>query len=357
MSIMKSWNVFIDTSVFISSNFNLDSKAFSSLRSLCNSGHVTIILSDITIEEIKANLLKSITKAKSTIKKASSEAMVLKNLDTDNYKFLFNKFNKEDIFQILQAQITTFIQKCNVKIIKATEISPKDIFHNYFQCKPPFGEGKKKSEFPDAFVIAAMCEWCETNNEKMYIVSEDPDFQKAIVKKDRLEYFPSLSRLIETILADENIWISIIHDQMKCHREMIFDSIADQVKEYEMLVEDADSDAEAFVEDVSIIDLSDESVIQISGNMATIEANVLAHLNIDVNCYDPDSWYKDSEDKTIHYWDKIEDIFERKMDFEVEFDIQFDKDAIDEFKITRVVVNKGNLLSFYLDEDAETFYK
>ncbi len=354
---MKSWNVFIDTSIFISSNFNLDSKVFSSLRSLNNSGHVTIILADITIEEIKANLLKSITAAKSIIKKASCEAKVLKNLDTDSYKFLFKYFDKKNIFKILEAQITTFIQKCNVEIIKATEITPKEIFHNYFQCNPPFGEGKKKSEFPDAFVIAAICEWCEKNDEKVYIVSEDPDFRKAIVKKDRLEYFPSLSKLLEIILADENVLISIIHDQMKSHSEMIFDSIADQVKEYEMLVEDADPDAEAFIDDVEIIEISNESVIQISENIATIEASVNAHLKIDVNCYDPDSWYKDDEDKTIYYRHKIENIFEREMDFEVEFDIQFDKDAVDKFKITRVVVNKGNLLSFYLDGDAEYFYQ
>ena len=45
------------------------------------------------------------------------------------------------------------------------------------------------------------------------------------------------------------------------------------------------------------------------------------------------------------------------MDLEVEFDIQFDTNEIDKFKITQVVVNDGNLLSFYLDDDAETFYK
>ena len=60
---MKSWLVFIDTSIFISSNFNLKSKIFSSLRSLCISGHVAIIITDITIEEIKANLLKSVAEA------------------------------------------------------------------------------------------------------------------------------------------------------------------------------------------------------------------------------------------------------------------------------------------------------
>ena len=144
---------------------------------------------------------------------------------------------------------------------------------------------------------------------------------------------------------------------MKSQSEMIFGSIADQVKEYELLVEDADPDAEAFVDDVSIIDLSDESVIQVSENMATVIADARAYLKIDVNCFDPDSWYKDSDDKTIHYWDRIEDIFERELSFEVEFDIQFDKSNLEELKVTRVVVNKGNLLSFYLDEDAATFYK
>ena len=354
---MKSWNVFIDTSIFISSNFNFKSKIFSSLRSLCNSGHVTMIITDITIEEIKANMLKSVAEAESIIKKVSSKARVLRNLEEDSYKFLFEKFDKEKIFNILKAQITTFIQECNVGIIKATEISSKKIFHDYFQCQPPFGEGKKKNEFPDAFVIAAICEWCEANSVKANIVSEDPDFREAVVKIDCLEYFPSLSKLIEAILTDENILINIIHDQMKRHSEMIFEAISDQVKEYEMLVEDADPDAEAFVDDVSDLELSEESVIQFAENIATIVANAHAHLSIDVNCYNPDSWYKDSDDKSIHYRDKIEDIFEREMDFEVEFDIQFDENNIDEFQIIRVVVNNGNLLSFYLDEDTQSFYK
>lgn len=354
---MESWNVFIDTSIFISENYSFKSKLFSSLVSLCKSGHVSILLTDITIEEIKANLLKSVNEAEAVIKKGSTKAKVLRNLDTDCCNFLFEKFDKEKIFNQLKYQLGAFIRSCDIEIIKASEISAKDIFFNYFHCKPPFGEGKKKSEFPDAFVIAAIVEWCEKNDSEVNIVSEDPDFQNAISGKDSLEYFSSLSKFVETILADENILISIIHEQMKSHSEMIFNSIAEQVKEYELLVEDADPDAEAFVDDVSIIDLSDESVIQVSENMATVIAAARAYLKIDVNCFDPDSWYKDSEDKTIHYWNKIEDIFEREMSFEVEFDIQFDKSNFEELKITRVVVNKGNLLSFYLDEDAETFYK
>ena len=108
---MKSWNIFIDTSIFISSNFDLKSKVFSSLRSLCNSSHITIILTDITIDEIKANLLESVADAESIITKASSKARILRNLEEDSYKFLFNKFDKEKIFNTLKAQIVRLKKK------------------------------------------------------------------------------------------------------------------------------------------------------------------------------------------------------------------------------------------------------
>ena len=193
---MESWNVFIDTSIFISENYSFKSKLFSSLASLCKSGHVSILLTDITIEEIKANLLKSVNEAEAVIKKASTKARVLRNLDTYRYIFLFEKFDKEKIFNQLKDQLIEFIKSCNIEIIKASEISAKDVFSSYFQGKPPFGEGKKKNEFPDAFVITALVEWCKKNDIEVNVVSEDPDFQNAISEKDNLDYLVSADFLL-----------------------------------------------------------------------------------------------------------------------------------------------------------------
>lgn len=333
------------------------SKVFASLLSLCKSEHVTMITTDVTIEEIKANLLKSVDEAESIIKKAGSKARVLRNLDEDSYSFLFGDFNKQKICDKLKEQITTFIKECNTTIIEATKIAPTKIFYDYFHCKPPFGKGKKKNEFPDAFVIEALCEWCDSNDAELNIISEDPDFKDAVELNDRLKYFPSLSKIIEIILADENILVNVIHDLMDRHNEKVFEAISEAAKEYEMLVEDADPDAEAFVEDVSIIELSEKSIIQITDDIATVVANAHGQFSIDVHCYNPDSWFKDPDDKSIHYWERIEEIFERDIDFEVEFDVQFNKNDINNFKIMRVLVNNGDLLSFYLDEDAESLYK
>jgi hypothetical protein len=354
---MKTWNVFIDTSIFRSSNFSINSKLFSIIESFCKSGRVELVLTDITIEEIKANLWKVISEAESAIKQARAKASILRNLDSDNYKFLFEQFKKEEIFNQLKDDIMAYFDRCDVEIIKATEVHPKTIFSDYFQGRPPFGEGKKKNEFPDAFIIAALNNWSKSTENDIYVVSGDQDFKDVSIINNSLIYLPSLQRFIELVLSDDNVLIEFIHNLINRNRNKIFDAIADEVKQYEMVVMDADPDAEAFIEEATIIDLYNMSVIELSENDATVQADASASLSIHVNCYDPDSWYKDSEDGTIYYWDKIEDIFEREMDFEVEFDIRFNKTDIDDIEILRVVVNKGELLEFYLDEDAQSFYK
>ena len=34
--------------------------------------------------------------------------------------------------------------------------------------QPLFGEGKKKDEFPGAFSLVALREWCESNDRRVY---------------------------------------------------------------------------------------------------------------------------------------------------------------------------------------------
>ena len=354
---MKLWNVFVDTSIFRSSNFNINSKLFSIIQSLYKSKRVNLIITDITIEEIKANLSKVIGETESIIKQTRAKVGILRNLDSDDYKFLFEKFKTEEVYNQLIDKIMNYFDQCDVEIIKATEIHSKRIFSDYFGGRPPFGGGKKKNEFPDAFVIAAIDEWAKKTGNKIYVVSGDQDFKDVQTINNNLIYLKSLKEFIELVLSDDNVLVKFIHDLIDHNRDKILAAIEKEIKQYEMVVMDADPDAEAFIEDASIIDLYNMAVIELSENEATVQANVHASLDIFVNCYDPDSWYKDSEDGTIYYWNKIEDTFEREMDFEVEFDIRFNKTDMDDIEILRVVVNKGELLEFYLDEDARSFYK
>ena len=40
--------------------------------------------------------------------------------------------------------------------------------------RPPFGGGKKKTEFSDAFTIEAIEAWYKENDERIYVVSLNP---------------------------------------------------------------------------------------------------------------------------------------------------------------------------------------
>jgi hypothetical protein len=50
----------------------------------------------------------------------------------------------------------TFFQDSEAEEIELPKSALKQVLDLYFARRPPFGEGKKKSEFPDAFVLEAL---------------------------------------------------------------------------------------------------------------------------------------------------------------------------------------------------------
>ena len=65
------------------------------------------------------------------------------------------------------------LKDAGLETIMATEMAAGPIFELYFDGKPPFGTGEKRKEFPDAFVVAALDNWCGENGEEAYIITTD----------------------------------------------------------------------------------------------------------------------------------------------------------------------------------------
>jgi len=74
---------------------------------------------------------------------------------------------------------------------------PDRVFDLYFSKAAPFGEGKKKAEFPDAFVLSTLSAWGEKEEQTILIASDDGDF------KNGVDHFPSLKHAgrLEQLLA------------------------------------------------------------------------------------------------------------------------------------------------------------
>src|SRR5882724_9115041 len=113
---LKTRNVFIDTSIFVSSNFAVDTGAFATLISLCQTESVRLLLTDITLKEVDAKLSDAVNAAQTAINKLRSEARVLRNLRASEFRGLFAEFDREKCLEALRQNINGFLELTGAEI-------------------------------------------------------------------------------------------------------------------------------------------------------------------------------------------------------------------------------------------------
>lgn len=121
-------------------------------------------------------------------------------------------FKKITAFDIKAKTYATFVHNYS-EAVRLGYPDPAIIFDKYFSAEPPFSAtGKKKSEFPDAFVIESARQYLEEHpNEVLLVVSRDGDWEKAFSSIDNAVTCSSISdavtriNKIESILSEEII--------------------------------------------------------------------------------------------------------------------------------------------------------
>lgn len=163
-------NIFIDASIFIKENF-LEGRRIQQLLKLGAEKQIQIVLTRITVNEIKAKYKRLIISHKEQVGKFYA----LKN--TEAGKLLLNNFATLDIGEEFSSLFDEKLQQANVIIIEYQKIEIEKLLNNYFDELPPFNSKNKKNEFPDAITIQLMEEWCEANNQTIKTLSTDKDFE------------------------------------------------------------------------------------------------------------------------------------------------------------------------------------
>jgi predicted nucleic acid-binding protein len=148
--------VFIDTSIFISKNYHFERSEFQSLIRLAKDDKINVVMAEITLQEIKSHIAEDTEKAIQEIQKTRSKAKILRNFSELPLGALFEDIDLCQYQEKLQQKLESFIKNCKIKIITNNAADIDNVFKLYFEKKAPFGEGKKKSEFPDAFVLDSL---------------------------------------------------------------------------------------------------------------------------------------------------------------------------------------------------------
>jgi len=169
-------NVFLDTCVFLESNF-LENKRIKSIFTLAKNGDVQILLPKVIEDEIRNNLRKRVNEAKNRQDTYLNHSRILSN--TKTYSDI-NEIDVELATEELNDKLDNLLNTDNVICLPYPNRGIDLVFDKYFNEKLPFNstnKNNKKAEFPDAIALQAIENWCEDNKTKCSSFSNDPDIK------------------------------------------------------------------------------------------------------------------------------------------------------------------------------------
>ncbi|MEP1490398.1 MAG: PIN domain-containing protein [Algibacter sp.] len=199
--------VFLDTSVFESENY-FEGRNINILFNLAKDELIHLKITDIVYREVLARTENHAIKAVNLYKKDKlnfeREARILRNTSVlkDYFENVDFKEIKENAKKEIQEKFHQVIDEFKIEIIDSSIADIKEILDDYFETNPPFKDGLKKSEFPDALSINAIKKWCENTSNSVIHLSNDKDFDE--YKNKAIDCSHDLSSLLEFLFTQND---------------------------------------------------------------------------------------------------------------------------------------------------------
>jgi hypothetical protein len=219
---LRTQFVFIDTQAFRKARFDWSGRSLSRLVELARQDQLRLLVTDVTVREVKSQLREVFAEAKVSLTKHAGLLQQLgASLAVDRVR------DESTAVGILEAAFDQFLQ--HTRTINIPLISDlTGVLDDYFAQRPPFST-KKKSEFPDAISIASVRLWCEQNRATAYIVSEDGDLRACCSESGPLFH----AELINDIISRATV-SQALHDALEKAlkgSKYLSDTLVEKIKE------------------------------------------------------------------------------------------------------------------------------
>lgn len=281
--------VFLDTEVFDSVRLDFANRNLEYLTELVASGQVHVLLSEIVLREIRKHIGSEAQIAADLCKKLISVPL-FRTRHSDIVAKLATEAIRGELESAGTERLQHFLKASKAEVLKIDTTQVQQVFDDYFDSKPPFGGGKKKSEFPDAFSLHAVRAWAAGKKYPVHVISNDSDVKSFCGIDSVLQHKDSLVAFL-AMFPDAEI-ARRVRDWMDDHWVDVQEFLANVVPEYDFSLERADGDVESVsVED---LDVSDFAVVEISDDTARLTAEVTLYINAHIYAFPPD-WYPEDE--------------------------------------------------------------
>jgi hypothetical protein len=198
--------VFLDTSIFDGQQYNFDSRKLADFTKLCKQMRLELLMPHPTELEIRRHIKERADFAIKAIRDAIAQAPFLRKWKG----FPEDRFIADDqaarimLGKAAGFEYRKFLKNFDVVHLDYENIDVAGVMQDYDRCRPPFAEGKKRKEFPDAFAIAILSAHATMKDKHVAVVSSDADFESACGEHTRLLYFKSLEEVTASLLRDSD---------------------------------------------------------------------------------------------------------------------------------------------------------
>jgi len=343
--------VFLDTSIYVKQKFNFSSNAFTSMAKAARIQSLSVVIPEVTEREIKRKITEIAEKAAHAIGNVARNHSHTKYLEGSDILTQEPSGHISKLTQVLNTQFDEFISHFSVERLSLSTVSLSPVVDWYFTKQPPFAEGKKSKEFPDAFVVSSLDAYCSRTGNKVAVISTDGDFKSASAKRDHFEYFESIPAYLEAIQQYIE-QVPRIHNLLKTKVSDLQDIIKEHFTEISFSIE---QDWQGDVEDVVVEDISIDNlnVLEIENEAVTIagEAQLDYSAELSYDDYSTASYDSSEGDVFIHH--RIHQSINDSVDCSFTIIFQSDQDWAD---IKEITIKELNPSHIEIDADEYDIY-
>jgi hypothetical protein len=258
--------LFLDTSYYVSQGLKFTTAEFEALKKQFRPKSLRLLLPDVARRELQRKFDE----------RAGAVAMSICSLGKEHPVGLLSDWPyttvgraelKEKVLAALLSEWEKFQEYFEVERLSDMG-NLERVLEWYFDRKPPFGDGKKSKEFPDALVTSVLDKHCVERKISIAVISRDGDYEKACENRPRFRYFRSLSAFIEACLHEQET-VERVHALLE-QRSADFD---DGIKKYFLgRTFSVRQDENGHVANVKVTDIDTQElrVLDLDGEIFTI---------------------------------------------------------------------------------------
>ncbi|MGX9249964.1 PIN domain-containing protein [Pantoea ananatis] len=318
-------NVFIDTEFFVKANLDFHSRTIKTFVDLCGDNELNHVTSTIVVQEVKRKITDKINDALKGVNNFRRKAAVLKNYNDESIKGLFVQINETDLQAKAIAVFDDFINASNASVVDMSAVDGNEIINMFFTQETPFS-AKKPNEFRDAFSLLAIRSKLR-NQEKIYVVSADPDHKTFCEKNDSFISIDTLSALLDVYNKHNDQRSKFVEEFLLLKREDIKTIIKVQLEQMDAYNSSTWEDAE--LDSFEVIEVGDfePEIIHLDDESCQIRFEVDVRFVANVSGPDYVNGHYDKEDGVIHTFSITARQEEEEQSFSVELDLFFETDV------------------------------